>query len=189
MSRKKSSKEARRLTHGALRPFHSGSLLEFSVVIAIIGVLFGMAIPVWSNLRKNAYDARASQNHERAEQAVERYWSSLGQKQGDYEGLTARYMENLEPGTFWIEANTSSLEETPFDEIPVEYFASILILKDGAIPRDEVAVATISETGKVYYTHFKAADTLESCQLAFSDFMAREGQHLQANVRAGFNPE
>lgn len=186
---KRNRKRDRSLSGGSLHPFHNISLLEFSVVIGIMGVLVGMALPVWSNIRNNAYTARAQQNYEQAEAAVQRYWVAQGQKEGDYRHFTAQYMDHFEFGTYWIEVNIPSLEEMDLDQVPRDYFASILILKDSETAADEALIATISENGKLFYTHFKKANIVESGKLSFSDFKSGKGEHLQASMAAGLGSE
>ncbi|OFW59411.1 MAG: hypothetical protein A2V52_00350 [Actinobacteria bacterium RBG_19FT_COMBO_54_7] len=189
MLRQRSHKRDRSLTGAGLRPFHGVSLIEFLVVLSVMAALVGMALPVWSNIRNNAYDARARQNYEQGEEAVKRYWASQGRKEGDYKHLTAAYMQSLEFGTYWVELNTASLEEMEFDQVPRDYFAAILILHDDKAVSDEILIATISENGKLYYTRFKKVDIVETGELAFSQLKAGEGEHLQATMKTGFGTE
>lgn len=187
--RKRNRKRDIRLSGGSLHPFHGSSLLEFSVIIGIMGVLVGMALPVWSNIRNNAYSARAQQNYEQADAAVQRYWATQGQKEGDYRHFTAQYMDQFEFGTYWIEVNIPSLEEMDLDQIPRDYFASILILKDTETAADAVSIVTISENGKLFYSRFKKADIVEAGNLSFSDFKSGKGEHLRASMAAGLGSE
>jgi len=98
-------------------------------------------------------------------------------------------MDQFEFGTYWIEVNIPSLEEMDLDQVPRDYFASILILKDSETAADEALIATISENGKLFYTHFKKANIVESGKLSFSDFKSGKGEHLQASMAAGLGSE
>lgn len=164
------------------------SLVEAIVVLAILGAMIGMAVPVWANIRENAYEARARQNREYAESQVREYWVSAGQNKGSYINLTAKYMNDVDPGKIWLEAKLPLVEELDYGDIPLDYYTSMLILRDYNMPADEVGVATLSETGTVYYTRFKEANPVESCELSFSELKAREGERLQANVKGKLDP-
>ncbi len=165
------------------------SLLELGVVVAIMGIMIGMAVMVWSNIRENAYDAKAHRNQESAEAAVKDYWSSVGQSQGGYKGITTASMAGIDPTRPWISAKASRIEEMDIENIPTEYFLSTMIVEEDNMPPDELVVASLSENGTVYYTRFKESNEVESSKLTFSDFQVKEGQHLQANVTRSVNPE
>jgi hypothetical protein len=186
---KSSKKRKSKIKGAAIRPFHSLSLLQFSVILIIMGSLVAMAIPVWSNIRQNAYEAEASANHERGKEAVETYWFSKGQEQDSYKGLTASYIDRIEPGVICAETDVADLEKLSFDQMPFEYFSSILILRDSGTPADEIAVAAIAKNGKVFYSRFKKADVIDSGQFAFSDLGSGNGERLQASAKTGSGTE
>ena len=182
----KGKKPENNRTRRASRNKSKFSLLEFSVAVAITGILVGMAFPILSNMRENAYNAKASQNHKDAEEAIKGYWSSIGQYKG-YKDITATEMEVVEPRRPWAEARISQIEGMDLKDLPLEYFASNLILKSENIPSDELIVANISETGIVFYTRFKKADPIESSKLTFLQFKDEEDQHLQARAMGNSN--
>jgi type II secretory pathway pseudopilin PulG len=185
----RSKKGNGRLGRTGLRPFHSLSLVQFSVVLFIMGALVAMAIPVWSNIRQNAYESQASQNMELGKDAVEKFWVSQGEKEGSYEGLTAFYVDSNEPGVICTETALADLENLGLDQIPLDYFSSILILRDGDAPVDEIAIATISHDGKVLYTCFKKADITESGRFAYSELASETGGLLHASRGTGISTE
>jgi type II secretory pathway pseudopilin PulG len=165
------------------------TLLEFLVAATIMGILIGMALIVWSNIRDNAYDAKAHRNQESAEATVRNYWSSVGQSQGGYKGITVAGMQSIDPRSPWIFAKASSIEKMDLGNIPPEYFISTMIVEEGNMPADELVVASLSETGTVYMTRFKESNTVESSKLTFDEFRVKEGQNLQAAAARSVNPE
>lgn len=178
-----------RLTGSGIRPFRSLSLLQFSVVIFIMAALVAMAIPVWSNIRKNAYEAKAKQNHERGEEAVQKYWAACGEKARSYKGLTPDYVDSTKPGALCNETNLAELERMGLEQIPIDYFSSILIIRDRNTPLDEISVAAIAQNGKVFFSHYKEADVIDSGVFAFSDLLSGKGERLQARAQTGGNSE
>jgi type II secretory pathway pseudopilin PulG len=165
------------------------TLLEGLVAVTIMGVLVVMAMIVWSNIRENAYDAKARRNQENAEATVKNYWSSVGQSQGGYKGITAAAMQSIDPKNPWIFAKASSIEKMDLGNIPSEYFLSTMIVEEDNMPADELVVASLSETGTVYITRFKELNTVESSKLTFDEFRVKEGQNLQAAAARIVNPE
>jgi len=93
---------------------------------------------------------------------------AVGQEKGGYDGFTAEYMNESEPGVRWIDAEASLFYEGDVDSISGDYYASIIIIQDGT-SKDEVVVATISETGKVFCTYFKRETPSFSAELAYAD--------------------
>jgi hypothetical protein len=174
-----------RTADGGKQALHSElgfSLLEHLIVVLIMFFMIAMGIMVCSNIRANAYESRARQNYEKAERAVRDYWLSVGWEKRGYGQLTAEFMNENNPQENWTEVEISLLRGMDRGELPPEYFSSILILRDNNMPVDEIIVATISEPGMVYSTHFKQDAAVESLQVAYSDFVNRGNDSLQARV-------
>jgi type II secretory pathway pseudopilin PulG len=174
-------------TNGAPRSRRRFSLLEYIVLVAIIVFMIVMAVVVWSNIRNKAYEARAEQNYEYAKRTIESYWLSVGQDNGGYKNLTVDYMQGVDPTKRWVDLDASVLAKGSFDDLPDEYFASILILSGKTMPDDELAVLTISETGTVYYALFKGSSPVETSQLAFSEF--KDGGYSDLQAKATVAPD
>ncbi|MDY6793722.1 MAG: hypothetical protein SWK76_00345 [Actinomycetota bacterium] len=158
------------------------SVLELVVAVIIITTLIAIAIPVWKNIRDNAYDSRALQNRDFAQKAVLDYWVSLGQENGGFKGFTADYMNRNEPGCRWVEAGASSIEAGDFKDLPDNFFASIVIFRDEDTYNKHIVVATFSETGKVYYASYRQDTPEQVGELAFGDFQANVSRSPQPNL-------
>jgi hypothetical protein len=165
------------------------TLLELFVTMAIMGIMIAMAVMVWSNIRENAYDARTRSYQDGAEGAVRGYWAEVGQFEAGYEGITTRDLEVIDPGRPWVSIKASTIEGMNLENIPIEYFASTMIVEEDNMPADELVVASLSETGMVFYTRFKESTEIESSKLSFADFKLKESQSLQANLARGIDPE
>ena len=164
-------------------------LLEYIVVGGIIFFMAVMGFFVYSNIRNNAYEARAEQNHDYARDIIEEYWLITGSKGKGYSSLTISFLSQSEPTKRWLETDSESLKGMDFADLPPDYFASILIIKGRDMAADEVGVATIAETGTIYFTRFERADIVEDYQLAFTDYRARDEGGLQASAKGATERE
>ncbi|RJP33138.1 MAG: hypothetical protein C4536_05345 [Actinobacteria bacterium] len=158
------------------------SLLEYVVSVAIVAFILVMGILVWSNVKSNAYESRARKNFEYAVSEIRSYWDLAGQSQGSYQNLVAAYMNEADPMARWTERETSMLAIDDAGDLTEEYFSTIFIIRDRNTPADEIGVATFSETGKVYYAHFRQAEQDESSVLTIQAFSAMNEKDLQANT-------
>lgn len=174
------------IQEGSYRRFFS--FLELVVVILVIGFLIGMGMMVWNNIRNKAYDARAQANHRTAEEAAICFWVAVGHESSSYESFTAEYMNKSEPGIRWVDTEASLLYEGDVGDVPSDYFASIMIIQDGT-SRDEVVVATISETGKVFCTYFEGETPTFSAELAYADLYVLEKTALTTDSGSDLNRE
>ena len=181
-----SMKEKSTIREGSYKHFFS--FLELVVVTLVIGFLIAIGTMVWSNIKDKAYDARAQANHSLAEEATICFWVAVGQERGSYDTFTAEYMNESEPGLRWIEGEAALLYEGEIDNVPSDYYASIIIIQDGT-SRDEVMVATISETGKVFCTYFEKETPSFSAELAYAELNALEKSTMSADSGSGLNLE
>jgi type II secretory pathway pseudopilin PulG len=173
----------------AIRSRENFSMLELCVMLGVITALFGMALPVWSHIRKNALNAKALGNREYAEEAVVSYWHDAGCEGSGYQGLTAENMNQRDITCYWVDAQTLFSDDVDLDDLSRDHFASVLIVRETSMPTEEIGVATVSQTGTVYYTYFSKGEVTESGQIDFSDFKTKESQSLQADARGKLNPE
>jgi hypothetical protein len=152
------------------------------VAAFIIVAMLVMAFLVWSNIRANAYEARALRNQEAAEAAVIKYWNSVGCEEGGYGNVTAASMQGFDPGRAWMVTKPSVIVGMDVDNLPPEYFVSTLIVKDADGPADELAVVSLSETGTVYYSLFREGKVAESLKLTLDELKARESRNTQTGA-------
>jgi prepilin-type N-terminal cleavage/methylation domain-containing protein len=70
------------------------TLVELLVVMLILGLLATLAIPAFLSQRAKAHDTASKALARHGQTAIETYAAGMG---GDYAGVTAKYLRQLEP--------------------------------------------------------------------------------------------
>ncbi|MEW6554235.1 MAG: hypothetical protein AB1384_08120 [Actinomycetota bacterium] len=163
-------------------------LVEYILSVTITASILVMGILVWSNIKCNAYESRARDNFEYALSEIRSYWDMTGRKQGSYRGLVASSMNEDSSMARWTETEISMLAIDDTGDLTEENYGTIYIIRDKDAPADEIGVATFSETGRVYYAHFKQAEQDVSSELMLQAFLILVKENYQTKTSLAQTP-
>lgn len=88
------------------------TLVELMVVVAILGVLVAVAVPVYNNVTDNAKKNTCETNIRTIESAVAMYHAEVGGWPTDVAALTGTFGDNNEYGPYLLETPSCPFDST-----------------------------------------------------------------------------
>lgn len=120
----------RPLQPGGARGF---TLLELIVVMTLIGLLVGIAIPAYRNATQRAKEATLRENLARMREAIDEYHTDKGEYPPALEDLvTAGYLRSLPVDPISESDSTWVVEYTPWELVEEGEIAGIFDVRSGA---------------------------------------------------------